>query len=295
MRFPEVLVYRFYIGFDVGFDVIKATRWVRSLWTRIRMRSALAKRLLSLLAGWHGALMFYTCLPIPQTWPLEFRWIARWVPWVGAVVGGMLAIADGLLYVINMPPLVTGTLIVALNIAITGGLHVDGVMDVADGLAVPDRSHRLAVMADSHMGAFGGIAVVVLVLLKVVALASITQHRAFVLIGVAVWGRWGQQWAIARYPYLKKEGKGAFHKLALPTARHSLPGFVGLLSVSILLGVSGVVPFVLVVRVSVGGAIFAVLTSAYFYQQLGGHTGDTYGAVVEWTEALLLCSLSASL
>jgi len=34
------------------------------------------------------------------------------------------------------------------------------------------------------------------------------------------------------------------------------------------------------------------LTGFWFYRQLGGHTGDTYGAVVEWTEALLLCLLT---
>lgn len=245
------------------------------------------------LAGWHGALMFYTCLPVPQTWPLEFRWIACWVPWVGLVVGGLLAIADTLLYLAHVPALVASALVIALGMAITGGLHVDGVMDVADGLAVPDPSRRLAVMTDSHMGAFGGMAVIVLVLLKVTALASITEHRAFVLVAVAMWGRWAQQWAIARYPYLKKEGKGAFHKAALPTVWHSLPHVFGLLALSSVLGLFGFVPVDILLRTSIGGLLFSLLTGTYFYRQLGGHTGDTYGAVVEWSEALLLCSLSA--
>ena len=41
-----------------------------------------------------------------------------------------------------------------------------------------------------------------------------------------------------------------------------------------------------------GGGAIAVLTGAWFNYKLGGHTGDTYGAVVEWTEALLLCLLA---
>jgi adenosylcobinamide-GDP ribazoletransferase len=42
----------------------------------------------------------------------------------------------------------------------------------------------------------------------------------------------------------------------------------------------------------VAGAAIAVLTGDYFYYRLGGQTGDTYGAIVEWTEALLLCALT---
>lgn len=244
-------------------------------------------------ASWNGALMFYTCLPIPQSWPLEFRWIARWVPLVGAVVGGLLAVVDRVLSALQLPDTLSSALVVAVGIALTGGLHLDGVMDAADGLAVPDANRRLAVMADSRMGAFGGMAAIVLVLLKVLALAALVDSRAFILVAVAAWGRWGQQWAIARYPYLKKEGKGAFHKAALPSITYTLPGLVGIVWLSAGLGWLGLVPWPVVWRSAIGGFALALMTSAYFYQQLGGHTGDTYGAVVEWTEALLLCSLTA--
>ncbi|EDX86305.1 cobalamin 5'-phosphate synthase [Synechococcus sp. PCC 7335] len=246
-----------------------------------------------LLSGWHAALMFYTCLPIPQRWPLEFRWIALWVPWVGVVVGGLLAVIDWVLATLHFPITVSSALVIALAIALTGGLHLDGVMDTADGLAVPDSSRRLAVMSDSRMGAFGGMAAIALVLLKVLALSAITQHRAFVLIAVSVWGRWAQQWAIATYPYLKKEGKGAFHKRALPTSRSTLPNLLLIVLISLGLSSTGWIPMPLLIKTTVAGLILSGLTSHYFYKRLGGQTGDTYGAVVEWTEALLLCSLSA--
>jgi adenosylcobinamide-GDP ribazoletransferase len=44
---------------------------------------------------------------------------------------------------------------------------------------------------------------------------------------------------------------------------------------------------------AMGGMAIAWLTGAWFNHKLGGHTGDTYGAVVEWTEAFLLCLLVA--
>ncbi len=237
--------------------------------------------------------MFYTCLPIPPSWPLEFRWIACWVPWVGGVIGGILAGIDWLLAIAHFPSTVASALVVVLGIGLTGGLHIDGVMDTADGLAVLDKDRRLAVMADSRTGAFGGMAVVALLLLKVIALAAITQHRGFVLIAVSVWGRWAQQWAIAAYPYLKKEGKGAFHKLALPTWRSALPNLLLIMLLSLSVGLIGWLPMMLLIKTTVGGLLLAGLASYYFYRQLGGHTGDTYGAVVEWTEALMLCVLSA--
>ncbi|MGB3788136.1 MAG: adenosylcobinamide-GDP ribazoletransferase [Phormidesmis sp.] len=246
-----------------------------------------------LLSGWHAALMFYTCLPIPQSWPLEFRWIARWVPWVGIVIGGILAGTDWALTIARLPITVSSALTVVLGIALTGGLHLDGVMDAADGLAVPGKSRRLAVMSDSRMGAFGGMAAIALILLKVLALSTITDHRPFVLIAISVWGRWGQQWAIATYPYLKKEGKGAFHKQALPSWQHALPSLFLIVLLSLILALIGWAPTQMLITTTVSGLLLSVLAGHYFYRHLGGHTGDTYGAVVEWTEALLLCSLSA--
>ncbi len=266
--------------------------------------------------------MFYTCLPIPQSWPLEFRWIARCVPWVGVVVGGILACVDMALAVLQVPHGVSSALVVAVGIALTGGLHLDGVMDTADGLAVPDVSRRLDVMADSRTGAFGAMAAIVLVLLKVLALTALadgrwgetavghTSHdfsghdfsghdfsgafsRIFIFVAVAVWGRWAQQWAIARYPYLKKEGKGAFHKAALPSIIYTLPSLLAMVLLSFGCAGLGWISWSLVWRSVGGGFVLALLTSAYFNRQLGGHTGDTYGAVVEWTEALLLCGLTA--
>ena len=259
------------------------------------------EKLVSFLANWYGSLTFYTCLPLPQSWPTEFRWAARWVPLVGVVVGGLLAGTDWALAQIGMPVFVTSTLIVSLWIWVTGGLHLDGVMDVADGLAVPiwgqggtkrGVERRLAVMADSRMGAFGGMAAIALLLIKVTSLAALSEDRWFALIAAAVWGRWGQQWAIARYPYLKKEGKGAFHQQALPSTWYALPGLLCAMVSSYGIGALGWVSWQMVWQSAIGGMVLSILTSAYFNRQLGGHTGDTYGAVVEWTEALLLCVLT---
>jgi adenosylcobinamide-GDP ribazoletransferase len=249
-------------------------------------------RMLKQLSTFLGALAFYTCLPVPQQWLLTFNGIARWAPIVGLAIGSLLGLLDQGLSYLGMPLLTRSAIVVAGWVALTGGLHLDGAMDTADGLAVLDPQRRLAVMADSHTGAFGAMAAVIILLLKVAALAEIATHRWFVLALVAGWGRWGQVVAIVRYPYLKLEGKGAFHKVALRSRWEVMPTLVLLLSLSAIQGALSPVLWLSVGIASFGGSAIAMMTGLWFNRQLGGHTGDTYGAVVEWTEALLLCLLT---
>jgi len=239
----------------------------------------------SQLALFLGALTFYTVLPVPRRWPLSLEGIARLAPLVGILIGGMLGLWDGLLQLLEVPNLSRSVLTVLVWVMITGGLHLDGAMDTADGLAVsPQR--RLQVMADSTTGAFGVMAGIALVLMKTAALSDLTLNRPLTLMAASGWGRWGQLVAILRYPYLKSQGKGAFHKAAIDCPWDLM---LGLGSLLLLASVQTVVIKweVGLVGVIAGGAI-AYGTGAWFNHQLGGHTGDTYGAVVEWTEALVL-------
>lgn len=246
------------------------------------------KRLVSALMA---AIAFYTCIPVPSA-GIDFRGVARLAPVVGLIIGGILGLLDAGLRLLGIPVLTASALVVASWIALTGGLHLDGVMDTADGLAVQDPQRRLQVMADSATGAFGAMAAIALVLLKTAALNDLDSYRWLALMACSGWGRWGQQVAIAQYPYLKATGKGAFHKAAIRSRLDLLPGLL------LLLGLSGLQILLnreasVAVGMALGGGAIAFLTGAWFNHQLGGHTGDTYGAVVEWTEALLLCLLTA--
>nr|WP_199295487.1 MULTISPECIES: adenosylcobinamide-GDP ribazoletransferase [unclassified Trichocoleus] len=239
-----------------------------------------------------GAIAFYTCIPLPAGWTLEFQRIARHAPLVGLLIGALLSLCDVCLQQLGVPVLTRSALVVMIGIAITGGLHLDGAMDTADGLAVQDPSRRLEVMTDSATGAFGAIAAIALILLKTAALTDIESNRWLALMAAAGWGRWGQVVAIARYPYLKPSGKGAFHKEFIRAPQDILLGLVLLVLLSGLQLIVSPTRPLLAVIMAVAGCLIALLTGAWFHQQLGGHTGDTYGAVVEWTEALLLCLLT---
>ncbi len=238
-----------------------------------------------------ASVTFYTCIPIPVSKILDFQRVAHLAPLVGLIIGGILGLIDAGCNYLSMPILTRSALIVVTGIAVTGGLHLDGAMDTADGLAVQDPQRRLSVMTDSATGAFGAMVAGVIMLLKTTALTDIHDHRWLLLMAACGWGRWGQQVAIFAYPYLKPTGKGAFHKAAITNYPDLLPGLL------LLLGLSGLQillnkDIILAIAMVLAGSILAVLTGAWFNYKLGGHTGDTYGAVVEWTEALFLCVLT---
>jgi adenosylcobinamide-GDP ribazoletransferase len=264
---------------------------VAQLFVKIFVKVALT-HLAMQVAQLAAATAFYTCLPIPSAWALNFHYVARWAPLVGVIIGTFLRLMDSGLEYLGMPPLTRSVIVVIAWIGITGGLHLDGAMDTADGLAVPDPQRRLQVMADSATGAFGSMAAIALILLKIAAIADLHSAHPMALLLAAGWGRWAQQVAIARYPYLKPTGKGAFHKQAIVSLRDTIPSLILLLGLSILPLIMNPQTWQFVIAEVAGGMAIALLIPAWFNHQLGGHTGDTYGAVVEWTEALFLVLLT---
>ena len=248
----------------------------------------IVKSSLNLWRSFLGSIIFYTITPIPNNWKPSFEGIARWCPWVGFIIGGCLSLIFLGLNIIHTPPLVQGAVTTAIWLGLTGGLHLDGAMDSADGLAVTNPEKRLEVMADSVTGAFGAMTAVIILIFKFAAIASLTSENWWLMLIAPIWGRWSQVLAIAFYPYLKPQGKGAFHKehftgnidLIIAT----LPGLI----------ITGILDYVatdnlLQVLIASGVSMAIAISSSYWFDhKFNGHTGDTYGATVEWTESITL-------
>ncbi|MEM8830120.1 MAG: adenosylcobinamide-GDP ribazoletransferase [Cyanobacteria bacterium P01_G01_bin.19] len=244
------------------------------------------------ISSFCSSVIFYTLIPLPPRWTKNWSRIARWCPVVGILIGFLLGSLDTGLSFIGMTHLTRTALIIAVWVAIAGGLHLDGAMDTADGLSVTDPERRLEVMKDSATGAFGAIAAIIILLLKTVALYEASLPVWLVLVSAAGFARWGQVCAIAFYPYLRETGKGAFHKENLRSPQDILLGLFVLLGCSSLWYVFAALTWLQIVLIVLGNMAIALLTGYWFHWQLGGHTGDTYGAVVEWSEALILCWLT---
>lgn len=128
------------------------------------------------------AIQFFTRIPVTgalANWvgysPAMLRSSAAYFPAVGLVVGGLVtALTAALMY--GLPtayaPLVAAALGTAAGVWITGAFHEDGLADVADGLGGSyDRERALVIMKDSRVGAFGAVAMVLVLLGKVSLLA----------------------------------------------------------------------------------------------------------------------------
>ncbi|UFP93721.1 adenosylcobinamide-GDP ribazoletransferase [Gloeobacter morelensis] len=236
------------------------------------------------MRDWLAALLFYTALPLPLG-SVSFDRIARWLPAVGLVVGGLNAGVYALLLALGFAAHLAALLAVVAGLWITGGLHLDGLIDTADGWAAgPER--RLAAMADSAVGAFGVMAAIALLATKTFALAELAGAAAPpALVLAAVTARWGQLVAIGWFPYLKSEGKGKFLKDNTHWPADGWFGSVWWLASLIALG--SAYPAV-ALAAGIGGALGALLSGALVARRFGGHTGDTYGAVIEVGEAMAL-------
>ncbi|MEL6495625.1 MAG: adenosylcobinamide-GDP ribazoletransferase [Cyanobacteria bacterium J06623_7] len=247
----------------------------------------------NLFTSFTSAVIFYTVIPLPAKWTNNWSRIARWCPLIGLFIGSILALLVTWLEFLGIPKLTRSGLAIAVWVALTGGLHLDGAMDTADGLSVTNPDRRLEVMRDSATGAFGAISAIIILLLKTVTLSEMSLPLWFVLLAATGWARWGQVCAIAFYPYLRATGKGSFHKENLRSPQDILLGLLVLLCLSGIYFVVGDLFWWQVLIISGGNIAIALLTGYWFNRQLGGHTGDTYGAVVEWSEALILCWLTA--
>src|SRR5436309_1201627 len=97
---------------------------------------------------------------------------AGWFPVVGLGLGLVLVGVERVTSVL-FPSLLAALLTVTAWKVLTGGLHLDGLADCLDGLVGRDAEHRLSIMRDSRIGAFGAIGLILFLLLEIAAVAEL--------------------------------------------------------------------------------------------------------------------------
>lgn len=231
------------------------------------------------LAGFLAGLQFLTRLPVP---PGEYALsdAVIWLPVVGLVLGVGLALIDQSLRWLEVPSLLNTAVLVVALLALTGALHADGLIDTADAVfshATPER--RLEIMRDPHIGAFGAVALVSIVALKIAALDSLSGvTRTGLLILAPTLGRWSIVLLATVFPYGRASGLGSPLKAAATPAAFAVATMVPLVACA----VDGPVGWA-------SGAVALVAAlgiGRWLLRLLPGLTGDCYGAVCEVVELL---------
>lgn len=239
------------------------------------------------------AVTFLTRLPWPG--PIghdRALMAAAWAfPVVGALVGALAAVALGFASGIGLPSLAVALLAVAASTLVTGALHEDGFADVADGFGGGrDAEAKRRIMRDSRIGSYGTLGLILIVGLKVAALAAIPNgaDAAAALVASHALGR-------AVIPALSK-----FLPFAAPDGLARLAGTAGRLGM-LWAGGLGLGLAILVLPAGLGlNAAFAAAGAAAVvgwlaHRQIGGATGDVFGAAALLAETAALLAIAAGL
>ncbi len=232
------------------------------------------------------ALQFLTRFPVAARLDYSPAALGRSVLFY-PLVGVVIAVALWLVGEVGLlaSPQLGAALVVVAWVGLTGALHLDGLADSADAWVggQGDRARTLAIMKDPRSGPIGVAAVVAVLLLKYAALATLMAQGAWmaaVLLAVVV-ARGGAVALLASTPYVREAGIGALHAEHLPRGRAQ--GWL-------------VITAVVLVLLGGGAAFWTLLLLSLLYfglrslmiRRLGGTTGDSCGALVEWLEAAAL-------
>ncbi|SDL18988.1 adenosylcobinamide-GDP ribazoletransferase [Halarsenatibacter silvermanii] len=257
--------------------------------------SSVNRELRALISG----ISFLTRLPLPdfiharmddQNARLDFRRSLYWFPVVGMLLGAILALIDRPLLLIFPRPLAAGLLLL-FYLVLTGGLHLDGLMDSADGLLSGRPPEKIPeIMRDSSSGAFAVLAAIIYLLLKFLCFwLLIDSWRIGGLIIMPVISRLIMAVGLIKLPVLSDSLAEVFSaRLNFARMLHLAAAALALI---LLLPTFDLLPFHVIIISAATALVFTVLISRGVISLLGGMTGDIFGMLNEVDELIVLIVL----
>jgi len=214
----------------------------------------------------------------------------RAFPLVGAMIGLAVGLVDRCLLAIGIPQLAAAALALGAGVALTGALHEDGLADVGDGFGGGrDRDEKLAIMRDSRLGTYGALVLLIGFVARLGALASLPRAAIIPALVVAhALARAAIPVLAAMMPFAREDGLG---KSAGRPDRATAGIAVGIGAAIALLCLPLANAVLAVLVAAASAAIMAMLAS----RQIGGVTGDVFGAVDQVAETTVLLMLAARL
>lgn len=212
----------------------------------------------------------------------------RAFPLVGAMIGVVVGLVDLSLLAIGVPALAAAALALGASAALTGALHEDGLADVGDGFGGGgDRAAKLSIMRDSRLGTYGAIVLLVSFSARMSALASLSA--ATVVPGLVVahaLGRAAIPVLAANMPFARDDGLAK--SAGRPETASALTAILIAVMIALLCLPAKQALLALAVTATVAAAV-AVLA----WRQIGGVTGDVFGATEQVAETAVFILLAA--
>ena len=235
-----------------------------------------------------AAVQFMMRIPVPA-----FRYEpelvltgAKFYPLVGAMVALGAIVVERLLRS-HLPQTLTALAVLIYLVAITGGFHEDGLADTVDALGGGwTRERKLEIMHDSRIGSFGALAIVLSLGARWSLLAAMPAARfPWYLLTAHVLCRWTTLPLGTFMNSARSDGLGARLAHKIPIASALIGSLLAFFIAAWALHRQAAVPIVAV-------SLVTLLSGLYYRSQLGGITGDTFGATNQLAEiAVYLCGV----
>ncbi len=246
-----------------------------------------------ILKGIAVAFSMYSRIPMPR-----FRWGEKdmryhliFFPLVGVVIGALIHLWKWVSDYFSFNPILFSGVSVAIPLLITGGFHLDGFIDTSDAVSsFKDREERLSIMKDPHVGAFGMIRTIILVVLYFAFISGLqNESTAFIALSFSFFiSRALSGLSVVLFKKARADG---MMKKESDTAGSRTVVFVLCLE---LLAASGFCIYLTglygLISITVS-AIFLLFYRAFSYRLFGGITGDTAG----WFVCVCECLFSFTL
>ena len=208
----------------------------------------------------------------------------------GLVVSVPAAVLGALLIGIGVPSLAAGAVVMGGIALLTGGMHLDGLADTADGLGGRDREHRLAIMRDSGTGGFGTVGLLAVGVAYIASVAALSDSGAATMVGgvVAAACLSRSMMAIQRWRHEPPSEEGLAHRTGRPQPVVAAISVAVAMVVAIVFGGPGAALAALLAGLAVTLAL-----GAFLEYWIGGVNGDGLGATQQLSEAIMLMLLCA--
>lgn len=240
------------------------------------------------------ALQFFTAIPITKELPLgrnEITTMYIALPFVGALIGCvMFGMAQLTVVGVGFSPLLAAVFIVLTGIILTGGLHLDGWADTGDAFfSYKDRAKRLEILDDPRLGAFGTMALILLIVVKLALineyLLSGSMHVLY-FVAVPFLARAAMTIYFTKVKLAKDKGIAHFFKEKMAV---NVVMIATVVSTFLLLVVMGFVlqSMLLPCVLAAVSTVAIIYYSRWSMNHFGGVSGDLSGAFIEGMEVLV--------